>query len=383
VEFSEFTQPATDNITYANLSRGERGGDRFSSSLNYKHIFEKGGHEILADFDYQKSNGEEFTINEYFDQAGILSSGRKNTEDGPSERFNAKIDYSLPVNDNSKFESGLRASIGKSSDDSKSFIRDASNLEYLFQDQFSNIVDYKRNIYSLYSLFNSKFDKFGFQVGIRGEYTDRLITLTKTSEDSKIQRWDYFPTIHTSYSFSRLVQIMASYTRRIDRPRGYYFEPFITWEDQNNVRRGNPDLKPEYINSFEIAYLTHISETIFSIESYYRERKNKIERVRLIYDTNVTLRTAENVGTDHTLGVEFMLNSDIIENWNLNFMGDLSNYRLKGFFNGRNFDRENFNWSLRLNNSIALLNSLKFELNGRYNGPRISAQGEYATVSGL
>ena len=334
-------------------------------------------HTIIADFDFRKSNGEEFTINEYYDQIGNLSSGRRNTEDGPSNRFNAKVDYSLPLSENSKFESGLQASIGKSTDDSKSFILEEDNSNYLLQDQFSNVVDYQRNIYSVYSLFNNKLEKFGYQVGLRGEYTDRLISLAENGEKSKIERWDYFPTIHTSYSFSRLVQLMASYTRRIDRPRGYYFEPFLTWEDQNNVRRGNPDLKPEYINSFEIAFQTHVDEVILAFESYYRERKNKIERVRLIYDTNVTLRTAENVGTDHTLGMEFMLNSDIIENWNMNFMGDLSNYRLKGFFNGRDFDRENFNWSLRFNNSISLLKSLKLEVNGRYNGPRISAQGEY------
>lgn len=378
VNFYEYTNPETVENNYYNISERERGGDRFSSGLNYRHIFGENQHEIIGDLDFSYNDGEEFTINEYYNEDGTISSGRKNTEYGPGRRFRGKLDYSLPLGNNNKIETGIQAEIGRSDDDTKSFIFDASGGEYIFQKDYSYLVKYNRNIYSVYSMYNSKVDKFGYQVGLRGEYTDRLIFIPDSSQSSVINRWDYFPTIHTSYSFNEIVQIMASYTRRIRRPRGWYLEPFLTWEDQNNVRQGNPDLLPEYINSFEMAYQTHIEEVILSLEGYYRERKNKIERVRAVYDTNVTISTPYNVGTDYTLGTEFMIDADLLNFWNLNFMGDLSQYRVEGVYENRDYTRKNFDWSLRLNNTFMITPSTKLQINGRYRGPSISVQGDYA-----
>ncbi len=247
VNYYEYTSPPTSETNYYNLSNRERGGDRFSSNLNYRHIFGKNQHEITTDLDYSYRNGEEFTINEYFNDDGTISSGRKNTEYGPGRRFRGKLDYSLPIGSNNRFESGLQAEIGRSEDDSKSFIFDVNGGDYIFQKDYSYLVEYSRNIYSIYSIYNSKLNKIGYQIGLRGEFTDRLVFIPDSSQSSVINRWDYFPTIHTSYSFNELVQIMASYTKRIRRPRGYYLEPFLTWEDENNVRQGNPELEPEYI----------------------------------------------------------------------------------------------------------------------------------------
>jgi len=376
VNFHEFTIPFTTEEEYKNISEGERGGDRFSSSINYKLKFDQDKHEISADISYQKRNGEEYTLNEYYDEDGLLTSGRKNTEDGPSERIRAKLDYSLPLGELSYLEAGIQSEIGQSEDDSKSFIIDENN-NYLFQDEFSYLVNYDRNIHSIYSIFNSKIKKFGYQLGLRTEYTDRLIKLSGIGEKSTIKRWDYFPTIHTSYSLNELVQFMASYTKRIRRPRGYYLEPFLTWEDQNNVRRGDPDIEPEYINSFEVAYQTHIDEVILSIETYYRERKNKIERIRSLYDTDVTLTTVANVGKDQTLGTEFMVDADLFKIWNLTLLGNLSQYKLEGNYNGNDFSRDNFNWSLRLNSTFNISENTKLQFNGRYSGPSVSAQAEY------
>jgi len=58
-------------------------------------------------------------------------------------------------------------------------------------------------------------------------------------------------------------------------------------------------------------------------------------------------------------------------------MGDLSQYNLEGSFNGRDFARDNFDWSLRLNNVFMITPTTKLQANGRYRGPSVSAQGEY------
>src|SRR5690606_22750609 len=119
--------------------------------------------------------------------------------------------------------------------------------------------------HALYSLYAGEIDKLGFQGGVRAEYTYRSITVDETNNFT-IDTWDYFPTLHASYSFSPAQQIMASYTRRIDRPGGWALEPFETWSDANSVRRGNPALKPEYIDSYEAGFRTLIGPVSFSSE---------------------------------------------------------------------------------------------------------------------
>jgi len=71
---------------------------------------------------------------------------------------------------------------------------------------------------------------------------------------------------------------MASYARRIDRPRGWYLEPFITVQDAFNFSVGNPDLLPEDIDSYELNYQKRFTKDFISLEGYYRVTHNKIER---------------------------------------------------------------------------------------------------------
>jgi len=171
---------------------------------------------------------------------------------------------------------------------------------------------------------------------------------------------------------------MASYTRRIERPRGWYLEPFETWSDAYNVRRGNPDLKPEYIDSYEISYQTNFDRNLFSLESYYRFTDNKIERIRSAYEgyENVTLSTIDNVGTSYAYGLESMLNMKIKRWWNFNLMVDLFQYRIKGNLYANSYSNESFNWNARFNNNFLVTTSTTVQLNTSYHSPSVTSQGE-------
>src|SRR5690606_34679249 len=162
------------------------------------------------------------------------------------------------------------------------------------------------------------FGDFGIQAGLRSEYTYRTIELVKDNNEFKIDRVDFFPTLHSSYQFSKGTQIMASYTRRIHRPRGWVLEQFLTWMIANNVRIGNPALLPEFIDSYETGIQTYVGEISFSAELYHRVTNNKIERIRSLYAENITLNSVENIGKDYSTGSEFMVIFDPVDFWNVN-----------------------------------------------------------------
>jgi len=168
---------------------------------------------------------------------------------------------------------------------------------------------------------------------------------------------------------------MASYTRRIERPRDFFLEPFLTWMDAYNVRTGNPDIQPEYIDSYEAGYQRNFGRNLVSLEGYYRITNNKIERVQSVYQDNIMLHTVTNVGKDYTFGSELMVNMDVNSWWNLNLMGNLYDYRMKGRLYNEDFSRKSLNWDVRSNNTLKLTRSLRMQLNLSYTSPSVSAQG--------
>jgi outer membrane receptor protein involved in Fe transport len=374
--YEEWIEPGIPFINeYLSQENSERGGSFYSFKTNYKHDFNKEGHNISAGISYRSRGGEEKSRNQLLDASDNITSGQINTEDGPGSVLQLDLDYVLPLGDNKNFETGYQSRIGRSTDITKLYIYNVVNGDYEYQPEYSNETSYLRDIHALYAIYGGEAGKFGYQGGIRGEYTYRVIESIKLNEKSFIDRLDYFPSVHISYQLPAEQQIMASYSRRIERPRSWYLEPFITWEDAFNVRQGNPDLKPEYIDAVEAAYLTGFGQHSLSFEGYYRISHNKVERIQSVYTENVIMSRPENVGEDYALGGELALQLSLFKWWKADLSGNFYQYRLEGIYNEITFDRESFNWNTRLSNTFRFGKGTRIQLNSRYNSATVTAQG--------
>jgi outer membrane receptor protein involved in Fe transport len=170
---------------------------------------------------------------------------------------------------------------------------------------------------------------------------------------------------------------MASYTRRIQRPRGWQLEPFYTWMNANNVRIGNPGLLSELIDSYEAGIQSFIGNVNFSFELYHRVTNNKIDRVRSVYYVNVNLDSAVNIGKDFSTGGEMMIIFDPVKFWNINLMANFYDYRIEGVIFDEPFERKSFNWSMRMNNMFKVGPNTQIQYNINYNSPGVSSQGTW------
>ncbi|MBD3288070.1 TonB-dependent receptor [candidate division KSB1 bacterium] len=373
--YDKWAEPDLIHNLYTSNDIHGRSGTYYSTNLSYRRKFGRQGHELTAQLRYSKRNGDEESVNELIEPDGAKINGHISSEEGPSQEYRTKVDYTLPFNEDDKFEAGYQSEFDDSKDIVETFEYQPDQDDYVFLSDYAHTTRYIRNTHSLYAIYSTKISKFGFQGGLRGEYTDRSTELVGENEKYVIDRWDYFPTAHFSYEFSRGRQLMASYTRRIDRPRGYYLEPFLTWSDAYNVRRGNPAIEPEYIDSYEMGFQTSFGKNLFSTELYYRKTNNKIERVRSVYDVDVTLHSVENVGTDYSLGTELLLNIDVTKFWNINLMGNIYQYRIEGELFGDDFSRQSDNWSTRFNNVFKLGRSTQLQINNGYRSPTVRSQG--------
>lgn len=374
--FTEMSSADSVEFLYTGNNERTREGTYYSVNSNYTRTFNSPGHQLLAEFLFSKQSSDEFTTTAEFDAVSQIS-GKKTTEDGPSTNFRGKIDYTLPISDVSKFEAGYQGEIELSDESNQLYEYNPSTNEYDIQTQFSNVTKYNESQHSLYSMYSDLIFDINYQLGLRAEYTFRNIEVPLISQTFNIDRIDYFPSLHTSYKFTPVSTVMASYSRRINRPGGWALEPFPTWVDANNVRIGNPDLLPEFIDSYETGVQTIISNINLSFELYFRKTTNKIEPVRTALKDNITLTTFSNVGKDYSIGGEVMMIFDLFSFWNINLMGNFYNYRVEGNILNEPFSNESFNWQTRMNNTFKLWSSTQIQFNLNYNSPTVSSQGRW------
>lgn len=375
-DFSEQLLPGGQPVRYTSVAARQRNGDSYSLNLFYRHRFNPKGHELAGQINFERGDGYEETLDELLNEQLQRSSGQRSTEAGPDIELQAKLDYVLTLNEAHKIEAGYQSETDNATENTALHEYDPAQGDYRLRPDYSNSTRYQRDEYALYTTYAGRWHGLGYQGGIRGEYTDRAIAFQQ--QRFTVDRWDYFPTLHASYEFAAGRQMMASYTRRIERPRGWQLEPFETRTDAYNVRIGNPALRPEFIDSYEAGFQNFFGKTMLSAEVYYRVNHDKIEHVRSVHDNNVTLHTVENVGTDYSLGSELLLDFDPLRNWSVNLMGNLYEYRIEGALGGEPFARKSFNWSARFNNMIRIGKSTQLQANGRYNGPSVSSQGRRA-----
>jgi outer membrane receptor protein involved in Fe transport len=379
---SDFTSPESSYSYLKTASTANRNRDYLRMTLTAQHKFDDSGQQIEALLYYSQQNGSSFNDqDEYITDAdwNIIDPEPyriRTTEPGEGNELRFKLDYVKPISESAKLEIGYQARLENDDEEYVFTNWDSFSNEWIENPVYSNSMDFQNDIHSLYGMYANTYKKFGYQIGLRGEYNYREITNIQSEEPAIVDRIDLFPSVHMSHTFDNKDQLQASYTRRIDRPRGWSLDPFIMYIDAFNRRQGNPFLKPEITDSYELAYQKRIWGSLFALEGYYRVTTDKITRLQSLQDDGTFLYTFDNINKDYSLGTELMINTTPVSWLELSLTGNLYHYRLEGTVTETDVDRESVNWNGRLNAIFRLPYDFRFQLNGRYNGPSVSAQGE-------
>ncbi len=376
-----YTMPLTTDDYSKSISHSNRWGHYYTAQADFLHKFNDLGHQIEAYAYYSgkssddKENQSNYETDSLWNDLGLEPSIlRTNTIDS-SYNLRIKLDYSLPIGKKGKFEAGYQSRFysesGKYTYDNFDTVTD----KWITNGNYNNVVDFKRNIHSAYVSFQDVYKGFGYELGFRTEYTDRSVTNNNGKAPFKIDRFDYFPTIHLSYQLSRNYQVYTSYSRRINRPRQWSLNPFPMIIDPYNIKVGNPELQPEYIDSYELGLQKVLSKSFLSFQAYYRKTSNKITRVKLLDTTGIMIHTSQNLNKDFALGGELMVNLKFVKWFGLNASLDLYHYRLEGNVQGATVAANSTNWSGRMTASFNLKHNFRLQLMGIYRSPTATAQG--------
>lgn len=296
-----------------------------------------------------------------------------------------KIDYELPIGENSKLEAGYRLDRNNNLYDNygdSSTNTDLVNPVFEVNRSFTAVTNYKELFNAFYAQFKSKVGNFGYQLGLRDEISKVDVdfrNLETTAAPIRKSYNDLFPSVFLSYDFDKNNQLLLNYSRRIDRPRSFFLVPFSSRNDSQNRFSGNPDLNPSYINSFELGY--NLSRKKFSLNPtlYFRDEQDNVQMIQeLDPETQAFAIRPINIGSQKRYGLDMNFTLDALS-W-LKLMGnvDLFGYKtVDSYYNAdNNFNGDGFSTRARLTSTFRVDKTFSMQLQGFYRGGQKTATQE-------
>ena len=372
--------------------------DNLSSQYNfaYRHDFEKEGERLDVEADYNN-----FTQDENADFNFINLSfppNYKDFVDTERDQTTINVDYVNPLTENSKLEAGLEARLFSSDIEymstGQSFTEDGSIVPTPSTD-----FTYDRDIYSAYLTYGRNYDKWSYQVGLRAETVtvdnNALQLNADGTQESFTFENDYFqiyPSAFLTYSPTDKNSYQFSYSRRVDRPGVGQVNPIREWSTPLVSSFGNPELEPQFTNSFEVNYTRNLNKGSITAGVFYRIIEDEINRALYIdrLDLEKVILSYDNFDNTSAYGIEVSSNYRPTKWWSLNGSFDLYSQKTSGyaeeFINPENDTHtvddiveskivvDNLVWNVRVNNNFKATKDLTFSLFGMYRGAQKGLQ---------
>ena len=381
-EYRELDQDHLLQNLYTRSSFETEPGSSADVNVNYSKEFKNPKQQLTADIRYSISDRledahfEQDTLNLDGTPSGIPSALQNNLINTAHNITNMQLDYSHPFHKKAKLETGWKTTLRNINNDFQSETFDQSSGEFISDSLLNNQFLYEEQIHAIYGTYGHKIKGFSFQLGTRLEQAYTTSTLITTSEMFTKDYFSIFPSVHLAQELGNEQTVMLSFSRRINRPSIRALNPFNDNSDPQNLRLGNPDLNPEYINAYEIGYGKYW-QAGHSLSSaiYYRQIHDVIKRIRSADSTGATTTTWENLDDGISYGVELIGVISITEWWRLN--GSFNFFRT--IIDGSNLETAMTNdalgWSTKFTSMMQLPHTMELQFSGRYRAPGVHVQG--------
>lgn len=351
------------------------GNPKYQYDLQYERQF-KSNEEHVLQFSTQ---GSFFGKEQESSFVNVLSEGVRidpnmQTEtDYYQQDFIFKLDYRNPFTDEWTLEAGAQYDLNDVGNEFAVFNEDSTG-NYVLDSALANNFEWNQKVLGVYATGSYEGEAWGIKLGLRVENTDLSTLLTTTNEANNRNYTNFFPSLHTSYKFSETFSMQAGYSRRIYRPRLWDLNPFFNIRNNYNIRRGNPDLQPEFADSYELTGILILNKASINASVYHLYTTDVIERVSF-FEGNVNITEPINVGTRRQTGLE--LNGKYNPTDWLSFNGDFNYgfFQRDGSFETQDFDFTGQQWFTRLTTRVKLPADFELEVSGDYRSPYRSVQG--------
>ncbi len=359
-----------NKLIYGKLDyRNDRVARQYQFTVEDIVNLENGELHFLTDFSISSNNRDNFR--DYFtstsaddtdamqiDETAFYQKEKRN-------RWHNEINYSKALNDTSKFEFGILHEYYKRKNTFEEFFYGVS--------QEDTGVDFRFDIYNLYSTYSGKWKNIDYQLGARLEYSKRNL---KTVLNNSL--FDIFPSIQLQKSWPNDYRVTLSYSKRIRRPSVRDLSPIILYSDNQVTWRGNPELTDAKVHLTEFGLNKSFEKLTLGIDLFYRYVANSWFRVLESVGENRFENFPLLVANEQNYGMEFTGNWSVSEKIDVNFGGAF----YKQNINNKNplEDLSTHSSRFNLSTNYRINNTLKFQFDANYNGPTLHANSRISAA---
>lgn len=385
------------------FSKTRRFNDLESSShnieyaTNYTKNFKEDGHKFTIDASFSKNLDNDRSIITGTQSLPFykFNSSEKTLNDQTQNRNIIQSDYVLPFGKGSQFEAGFRGSYSKLLTIYRVEQLDTISNAYQNNLQFTNTLEYRENITAAYVNFGSKIDKFSYLLGLRYEDSNIKINQYTTQDFNNKHYQNLFPSAFLNYEISEGNNLTMSYSKRINRPRDRFINPFSSYSSNLNLFQGNPNLDPTLIDAFDLGYLSKWNKVTLSASIYHNRRKDAFQFVRYesgesVNNIPIIINSPFNLGNSYNTGLEITANYTPFKWWRINGNVNVYNSETSGSFTYLktdlatqtkvpttiDFDNSATTWTARASTKFNLPAKIDLQLNGNYDAAQKTAQGK-------
>ncbi|MGB5941309.1 MAG: outer membrane beta-barrel protein [Leeuwenhoekiella sp.] len=289
-----------------------------NAAVAYKHDFVQVGHSLSANAQYTRGLEDE---SYFLNDSSAVRIGRDMTNIRAIEHTTSvSADYARAMS-NGRIELGAKARFRRLPVD-YTIMRGNESIIYPNLGDFSK---WSENLYAAYGNYLLEKENYDVEAGLRAEQAEVAYKLDPENiyydTNDKYDYFELYPSVRFTYKLNDRNKISAFYNRRVDRPGEPELRVFPKYDDPELLKVGNPYLRPQFTNSFEIAHrFSWITGSLFSAV-YHRQINGAYQRIYSIDDSNpdydIVNRIYQNTGHSTNTGIEVLFSQDIGEFWKL------------------------------------------------------------------
>lgn len=402
--YTYYNRPSFGNQS-PRTSRQKEKDFGYDVTFDYRRLLNREGEEITANVTY--GNDKEDGTNEFiqtFDIPTLADSRRYNTTSERGKNWNFQLDYLLPLGENHKFEAGYRGII-RNGDESQ-YSERLVNGSFVPDYNVTNDFDMTSGVHAIYANYQRKLSqRIGMQFGLRAEdaylnstiesFDPDRIALGTNIVEGKLDYFRIYPSLFLTYDVNKEGdKVQLSYSRRVQRPRGWQVNPFVDVSDETNFRQGNPNLLPEDIHAAELSFAKFYTKWNFITTAYFRrvndvtqpfqyDENDPIAAIYLGDNTNATFMRWENVGSRNNAGFELVSKVNVFNWWDWTVNGNAFYFKVNPNPRYDVSETDGFSWNGNLTTNVKFTQGTSLQVRGDYRAPMNTLQGKMKSMSGV
>ncbi len=362
-------------------------------AVDFTHKFYQPGHELDARAQYTRGWEDETY---YINDSSEYRVGRDVTNILAVEHtIGLQTDYTKPLK-SGRLEAGGKVQVRRLPVD-YTVTPGENTIIYPGMGAWS---DWGENLYAAYGNYILEKNAYDIEAGLRAEYTGVYYNMDPANiyyeENDSYNYFDLFPSVRISYKPSQKHRFSAFYNRRIDRPGEPELRIFAKSDDHELLKVGSPYLRPQYTQSFELAYRLKWNSGMAYLAGYYRFITDPYMRIYTADTTNadyaVIVKIYANTGSATNTGLELVFSQQILDFWKLSGNANFYRNAIDAYTGDLRFPyvhtfdipaSEENTWDAKISNQFKVNDNLEFQLTALYMAPKNIPQGRQYTRSSL